>query len=167
LKIQSERVYQSKATRSPEGKQDEMKNQTITTETAIKQIQEAAKHLSEVRIITAMKIGEVVRQGDIYVERISSIATKVNPVKSRQLAPGTTKGSRHIVDESPSVTLWESKPCLEGKAAFQIGPAIEAKCDFSITHPEHAWIKFVVGKAPQFFQVWFQADFARKERAQD
>jgi hypothetical protein len=144
-----------------------MKNQTITTETAIKQIQEAAKHLPAVRVITNMKIGEVVRQGDIYIERIPAITAKGKPVKSRQLAPGTTKGSRHIVDESPSVTLWESKPRLEGKAAFQIGPAIEAKCDFSITHPEHAWIKFVVGKATQFFQVWFQADFVRKERARD
>jgi len=144
-----------------------MKSQTITTETAIRQIQEAAKHLPEVRVITAMKIGEVVRQGDIYIERVPDIASKGKAVKSRQLAPGTTKGSRHIVDESPSVTLWESKPRLDNKAAFQVGPAIEAKGDFSITHPEHAWIKFVVGKKTRFFQVWFQADFARKERAQD
>lgn len=140
---------------------------TITTETAIKQIQEAAKHLPDVRVITNMKIGEVVRQGDIYIERVSAIAAKGKAVKSRQLAPGTTKGSRHIVDESPSVTLWESNPGLANKTAFQVGPAIEAKGDFSITHPEHAWIRFVVGNVPQFFQVWFQADFARKERAKD
>jgi len=144
-----------------------MKSQTITTETATRQIQEAAKHLPEVRVITAMKIGEVVRQGDIYIERVPDIASKGKAVKSRQLAPGTTKGSRHIVDESPSVTLWESKPRLDNKAAFQVGPAIEAKGDFSITHPEHAWIKFVVGKETRFFQVWFQSDYARKERAQD
>lgn len=140
---------------------------TITTENAIKKIQEAAKHLPEVRVITNMKIGEVVRQGDIYIERVSTISAKGKSVKSRQLAPGTTKGSRHIVDESPSVTLWESKPSLDNKASFQVGPAIEARGDFSITHPEHAWIKFVVGKVSQCFQVWFQADFARKERAQD
>lgn len=144
-----------------------MNTKTITTETAIRQIQDAAKHLPEVRIITDMKIGEVVRQGDIYIERVSAIASKGAEVKSRQLAPGTTKGSRHIVDESPSVTLWESKPSIDNKAAFQVGPAIEAKCNFSVTHPEHAWIKFVVGNVAQFFQVWFQADFARKERAKD
>ena len=144
-----------------------MKTETITTETAIKRIQESARHLPEVRVIKSMKVGEVVRQGDIYIERVSALEGKGKAVKSRQLAPGTTKGSRHIVDESPSVTLWESKPSLEGKAAFQIGPAIEAKGDFSITHPEHAWIKFVVGKVAQSFQVWFQADFVRKERAQD
>ena len=144
-----------------------MENQTVNIEAAIKQIHGAAKYLPEVRVITAMKIGEVARQGDIYIERIPAIAAKGNPVKSRQLAPGTTKGSRHIVDESPSVTLWESKPRLDNKEAFQVGPAIEAKGDFSITHPEHARIKFVVGKVTHYFQVWFQADFVRKERAQD
>ncbi len=71
------------------------------------------------------------------------------------------------MDESPAVTLWESKPTLNGKAGFQVGAAIEAKGDFSITHPEHAFIEFVVGKVAQCFQVWFQADFARKERTKD
>ena len=133
----------------------------------IQKIQAAARHLPEVRVIEGMQVGQVVRQGDIYVERVAAIEGKGKAVLSRQLAPGTSKGSRHIVDESPSVTLWESKPTLDGKAAFQVGAAIEAKGDFSITHPEHAFIKFVVGKVTQFFQVYFQADFARKERAQD
>ena len=144
-----------------------MKNQTITTEAALKRIQESARHMPEVRVISDMKIGEVARQGDIYIERISSIRGKGASVKSRQLAPGTTKGSRHIVDESPAVTLWASSPSLDNKAAFQVGPAIEAKGDFSITHPEHAWLKFAVGNGVHYFQVWFQADYARKERARD
>lgn len=144
-----------------------MKQDMKTTKEIIQKIQESAKHMPQVRIIDRMKIGQVVRQGDIYIERIPAISNKGQSVKSRQLAPGTTKGSRHIVDESPSVALWESKPNLENKAAFQIGPAIEAKGNFSITHPEHAWIKFVVGKTAEYFQVWFQADFVRKERTKD
>lgn len=134
---------------------------------AIQKIKAQARHMPEVRVITGMKVGEVVRQGDIYIERVAKIEGKGKAVASRQLAPGTSKGSRHIVDESPAVTLWESKPTLNGKAAFQVGAAIEAKGDFSITHPEHAFIRFVVGPVAQFFQVWFQADYARKERAQD
>ncbi len=144
-----------------------MKNETANTEAAIQRIKQSARSMPEVRVISGMKIGEVVRQGDIYIERVAKIKGKGKSVKSRQLAPGTSKGSRHIVDESPGVTLWESKPTLGNKAAFQVGAAIEAKAGFSITHPEHAWIKFVVGKGTKFFQVYFQADFARKERARD
>lgn len=141
----------------------EMKNAVETLET----IKKSAKTMQQVRVVEGMKIGEVARQGDIYVERVAAIEGKGTAVKSRQLAPGTTKGSRHIVEDSPNVTLWESRPSLNGRASFQIGPAIEAKGDFSVTHPEHAFIKFIIGKATQFFQVWFQADFNRKERAKD
>lgn len=135
---------------------------TNTLET-IQKIQASARHCPEVRAIEEMKIGQVVRQGDIYVECIAEIEGRGGPIVSRQLAPGNSKGSRHIVDESPSVTLWESKPDLGDRARFQVGPAIEAKGSFSITHPEHAFCKLPAGN----YQVWFQADFARKERAQD
>ncbi len=133
---------------------------------AISKIEQCAKKMQQIRVVE-MKVGQVARHGDIYIERISTIQGKGAAVTSRQLAPGNTKGSRHIVDESASVSLWQSSPDLNGRAGFQVGPAIEAKGDFSITHPEHAWIKIVVGKAAQFFQVWFQADYARKERARD
>lgn len=139
---------------------------TKTIETAFQRIQESAKSMPEARVVE-LEIGQVARQGDIYIERVASIQNKGKQVKSRQLAPGNTKGSRHIVDESPSLTLWESSPTLtNGKASFQAGCAIEAKGGFSITHPEHAWIKFAV-KGVQFFQVFFQADPMRKARAKD
>src|SRR3990167_1005075 len=135
-----------------------------TTLEVVEAIQKSARHLPEVRVIAKMEIGEGVRQGDIYIERVKKIQGKGKALKSRQLAPGTSKGSRHIVDESSKVKLWESKPTLNGKAWFQVGPAIETDGDFYVSHPEHAFVKFVV-KATRFFQVWFQADFARKERA--
>jgi hypothetical protein len=133
----------------------------------IQKIQRSARHMPEVRVIADMKLGQVVRQGDIYIERVAALEDKGNAVKSRQLAPGTSKGSRHIVSESEAVTLWETKPSLDGKAAFQIGAGIEAEGDVTVTHPEHAWIKIIGDKVKRFYQVWFQADFARKERAQD
>ena len=132
----------------------------------IEKIKRSAKAMPKVRVIQEMKIGQVVRQGDIYIERVKEIEGKGNAITSRQLAPGTTKGSRHIVGDSPAVTIWKSKPSLNGKAAFQIGPAIEAVGDLSITHPEHAFIKFLV-KSKQCFQVWFQSDWARQARTKD
>ncbi len=141
---------------------DHQMNNTIET---IQKIQASARSMPEVRVISQMEIGQVVRQGDIYIERVAAIEGKGKAVKSRQLAPGTTKGSRHIVAESEAVTLWESKPSLKGKAAFQIGAAIQAKGPVTITHPEHAWIKLDCGNAD--YQVFFQADYARKARAED
>lgn len=138
-------------------------NKTIA---AIERIKQSARSMPEVRVVS-LKIGEVARQGDIYLERVSAIQGRGKQIASRQLAPGTSKGSRHIVAESEAVTIWESKPDLNGKAAFQVGPAIECKGDLTITHPEHAWIKIAVGNVTQFFQVIFQADYARKERARD
>ena len=142
-----------------------MKTENKTIE-AINRIKASARSMPEVRVVS-LKIGEVARQGDIYIERVQAIEGKGAPAKTRQLAPGTSKGSRHIVAESEAVTIWESKPDLGGKAAFQVGPAIECKGDLTVTHPEHAWIKIAVGKVTQFFQVIFQADYARKERARD
>ena len=138
------------------------KNAVIET---FQRIQASARSMPQVRVVS-LEIGQVARQGDIYIERVESIEGKGKAITSRQLAPGTSKGSRHIVDESPGVTLWESKPTLKGKTAFQVGAAIQAKGGFSITHPEHAWMK-IATNGIEFFQVWFQADFMRKERTKD
>lgn len=141
-------------------------NTQKTALAAVERIQQSARSMPEVRVVD-LKVGEVARQGDIYIERVSDIEGRGKAVKSRQLAPGTTKGSRHIVAESEAVTLWESRPTLNGKAAFQVGAAIESKGDVTVTHPEHAWIKLVSDGIKRCYQVWFQADYARKERALD
>lgn len=145
-----------------------MKENNVTTAVAIERIKQSARSMQEVRVVS-LKIGEVARQGDIYLERVKSIEVIGKPIESRQLAPGTTKGSRHIVAESDGVTIWKSDPTLNGKAAFQVGPAIECRAgsDLIVTHPEHAWIKISADNVMQFFQVFFQADYARKERARD
>lgn len=142
-----------------------MKTEKIDTLTAIRKVQESAKHMPKVRAVD-LKIGEVARQGDIYIERIAKIEGRGEVLKSRQLAPGTSKGSRHIVDESPDVLVVQSAPSLRNHQAFQVGPAIEAKGPVCIMHPEHAWIR-LLGVGKRFYQVFFQADWARKERTRD
>jgi hypothetical protein len=134
-----------------------------TIESVIEGIQKSAKTLQEVRVIQEMKIGQVVRQGDIYLERIKSIQGKGKEVKSRQLAPGTSKGSRHIVQEGEKIKIFQSAPELKNKFQFQVGPAIESEKEFSVTHPEHATIKMPAG----CFQVYFQADILRQQRVKD
>ncbi len=142
-----------------------MKTSNITTLDAIRKVQENAKHMPALRVAD-LKIGEVARQGDIYIERVAAIEGRGEVLKSRQLAPGTSKGSRHIVDESPEVLVVQSSPRTRNHQAFQVGPAIESTGPVCIMHPEHAWIR-LLGVGKRFYQVFFQADWARKERARD
>lgn len=129
----------------------------------VKTIQKSAKTMPEVRVCPEMKVGQFARQGDIYVELVES-ASKGKPMNSRQLAPGTSKGSRHIVQDLEGVKVFESTVSNIGnRARFQIGPVIEADKDFCITHPEHAWMKLKKG----VYQVWYQLDFSRKQKVQD
>jgi len=101
------------------------------------------------------------RQGDIYIRKIDSITGKVE-LKSRQLAQGNTKGSRHIIVDSPHVKLFEG---YSGKSIndFMKGPQIEAKSAFTITHPEHAHLTIPEGN----YQITYQMDYARQARVRD
>lgn len=113
---------------------------------------------TELRQIAAMKIGEYVRQGDVYVERIEALGngTTTTPAGSRQVAVGTTIGSRHVaegdaldvvrvVGESPSALL---------------GPVVIAHGRWRLTHPEHAHFELPEGR----YRVRYQRDVA-SERA--
>lgn len=121
----------------------------------------AQSSLKKMEVICSIKINEHVRQGDIYVRRIKNITGSVK-IQSRQLAPGNTKGSRHIVADSISVNLFDG---YSGNNIpdFMKGPQIEAKEKFVITHPEHAHIELPPGN----YQVTYQMDFKRKERVVD
>jgi len=111
--------------------------------------------------VNTIKINQWVRQGDIYIRRIENITGKV-PLESRQLAPGNTKGSRHVIPDSIHVNIFEG---YVGKDIhnFMKGPQIEAKEEFTVTHPEHAHMTLPKGN----YQVTYQLDFAKQERAKD
>lgn len=139
----------------------------ITALEAINKIQASADARAalgtQVRTLN-MKIEEVVRHGDLYIERVQMLEGRGELIASRQLAPGTTKGSRHIVASDASI--FKTNPTLNGKARFQVGCGIEVVDELLIQHPEHDWIHIKCDE-PSCFQVYFQADFARKERALD
>lgn len=140
-----------------------MTTATLNTAEVVEKVQRSAKKMQEMRECPEMKVGQFARQGDIYIERISSISKEGKEVKSHQLAPGTSKGSRHVVQAEQGVKIFQSAPNLGARALFQVGPAIEAACDFVISHPEHAWMKMKKG----LYQIWYQLDFHRKERVKD
>jgi hypothetical protein len=91
-------------------------------------------------------------RGEVSIER----ATATEEIQDRQLAPGTTQGSRHIV-EGQSVRLYrharQDHPL--------IGPVLVVTDRCTITHPEHAHISLPPGE----WQVTYQDDLMQEEIA--
>lgn len=98
----------------------------------IKIISEEKNH-DNTRVVKTMKEGQVIRQGDVYIKKVSSIPSDYNiPTLEMQIAKGDTKGARHIIEETENLRIFKkiSASPLEG-------PAITSKENICITHPEH------------------------------
>lgn len=123
------------------------------TITAIQQ--DAQQHAApDLRMVRTIDVGQHVRQGDVYIERIAPDAAHGASITDRQLAPGTTKGSRHCVDGD--VRLFAPS----GEVDPLTGPIIDASERFTVTHPEHAHISLPSGR----YAVTYQRDYAAEER---
>jgi len=85
-----------------------------------------------------MEVGDEWRQGDCRIirlpddfgERFASELEKTRAVT--QLAPGTTRGSRHCLSSRKGMSFYRLK-----RATVLDGPVIHATKSFSIPHPEH------------------------------
>lgn len=88
--------------------------------------------------------GDVVRQGDLYLVCLTE-AVQGKSLSERQLAPGTTQGSRHVAEgdcrvlDADKSALSSAIRCLCGAAVpvELIGPVVECRGKTTITHPEH------------------------------
>lgn len=130
---------------------------TVTATEAHGAVEKAATEPNrDLRMIEKIEIDQVVRQGDIYVQRIRKAdVPKTAPYGTTQLAPGNTQGSRHIVKGSVDLRAPE-----KGADALK-GPYILAKERFEVTHPEHAHFSL----PPGTYRVTYQRDFAQEEIA--
>lgn len=79
------------------------------------------------------------RQGDVRVRRLhddadKALAGKLEPIKDfgGQVAPGTTMGSRHVLDSLDGVTAYRIK-----NASAIDGPVVRLDKPRTLTHPEH------------------------------
>jgi hypothetical protein len=89
---------------------------TLTIERALKNVDEAVERVlndQDQRFPEAASLGDTVRQGDVYIQKIADVtATPVfyrkldNPKFPYQLAPGNTKGSRHMLEHADGVTVY-------------------------------------------------------------
>lgn len=133
-----------------------MKTQTMIQfhETLTEEVKQSHQ---DVRRHDGMKNGNVAHQGDVYCIKIpkrpkewSTETTK----ESRQVALGSTTGSRHCAEGNVRVFWPESResvaavidkliPGYTAKLGRQgasvcIGPIVEADESWTLTHPEHA-----------------------------
>lgn len=125
-----------------------------TTEQTIKQISDAPPLVDD-RDCRGMSPGEWARQGDVYVQRLADGHKPTGKrTTERQAAPGTTQGSRHVIEGKVTIYAPAGPDPL-------VGPVVVAREDWWLRHPEHADMQF----PPGVFQIRYQRDFAREEVA--
>lgn len=141
-----------------------METKTKTAATAWNKITEdaIAKALDSKRIIHRMKVGQVVRQGDVYIHRVASTHPRGKGLKSHQLALGNTRGARHIAGHNVEVYEGVQLPPSCKSQTF-LGPLVVAKERWDVAHPEHADDELVCGT----FQITHQLDARTGARVRD
>lgn len=111
-----------------------------TAEMEMKQIQAVAEQVKSdhtQRFPEAASFGEFIRQGDVYITLLDVVpkgAKASKPVS--QLAPGTDRGSRHILSSTEGVEFYT----LANPTEYD-GPVLRVAREVTVTHPEHGdWV---------------------------
>lgn len=92
-------------------------------------------------------VGSAAHQGDLILVRIGELPADAKPRKNRQMADGTTQGSRHILEIGEAFDCDAAKVAKAIKSACPkadlieakyIGPVFRTVNDAGVlTHPEH------------------------------
>jgi hypothetical protein len=107
----------------------------------LSELQDTAQRIAKretQRFPEAASVGDCVRQGDIYITLLDNIpAGYERQAKwNRQLAPGNSPGSRHVLDSRTGVRCY-----LNPHATEFDGPVLVLNRERELTHPEHGnWI---------------------------
>lgn len=109
----------------------------LDAEMVLVQIQEQAERIKSdetQRFPEAASPGDAWRQGDIYITLLGELPSAVQKTRKpkRQLAPGTSQGSRHCLDSLNGVQMYE-----QVVGSLLSGPIIVCNTTRTITHPEH------------------------------
>ena len=141
---------------------------THAISSVVEKVLETAKNSSraDVRVCTEdnLPYGKVFQQGDVYIRRLplSEVSKfKLTPRQSRQVAPGTTIGSQHVVREGTA-------KLFDRPASNELdGPVIVAEEGFYLEHPKHG--HFDCTGLPGCYVVTGQQDLAAEgiRRARD
>ena len=134
----------------------------MSTVTEMEKVEQgAAANVADVRRIETMQEGQIVRQGDIYIHRVSDKHPAGAKTGNRQLAIGTTQGSRHVIEGDCEVFEGTTAPDWAPRAL--LGPLVRLFKRGTVTHPEHAHIDLPAGS----YQITHQMDARTLERVRD
>jgi len=119
----------------------------------------------DVRDARCLKVGDIVRQGDVYFHIVPESFPHGAARADRQLAVGTTQGSRHIAEPPAEVFEGTTLPNVCDRGTF-LGPFFRTAPgeDMQVSHPEHAFTLFGDG---QCVQVTHQTDMITRQRTAD
>jgi hypothetical protein len=133
---------------------------TMTAEKALTKIQNQAERIKSdetQRFPEAASVGDTHRQGDVYITLLAAVpdVAKRETKPAAQLAPGTTQGSRHILDSMDGVAMYR----LPNPGMLD-GPIVECRKERTITHPEHGDVIL----PPGVYQISYQRDLDAEDR---
>jgi len=109
---------------------------TTIAETVERDARKVAKRKTQM-FPAGASLGDSVRQGDVYVTLLPKVPDDFEKQTewNLQLAPGTTQGSRHILDSPKGVT------CYTLADNEFTGPVLVLTQTRELTHPEHGnWV---------------------------
>jgi hypothetical protein len=138
--------------------------ETLTIDKLIEKIENEAEttKVAKDRYFPLMNVGEIVRQGDIYIHKVEDKHPHGDERSDRQLAQGFSQGSRHIA-ESPCRVYEGTTPAKSSVGQVFLGPFIQSDCEFTISHPQHANVTLGAGS----YQVTHQLDIKTLKRVID
>ena len=109
-----------------------------------------------------MKVGDIAQQGDVYIFRVADDHPHGPKTNNRQLAEGSTQGSRHIAEGTGEIYL-PTVPPPNAKPGALLGPVVIEKKAWTLTHPEHPHHEFGAGT----FAIVHQMDAITRQRVAD
>ena len=127
---------------------------------SVRNTAETIKNDEPQRFPEAASVGDVWRQGDVYIERLAGVPKNatVDAKTDMQLAPGTTQGSRHVLDSLQGVTMYR----LAIPTVLD-GPVLLTTEERTITHPEHGDVILPPGCYGVTYQRMFAAELRRQQ----
>jgi len=113
---------------------------------------------SEPVVYADRAIGDEHPQGDVKFTRLAALPAGAKRIDkpSAQLAPGTTQGSRHVLNDMNGIELYQAPD-----AGPLDGPIIVSECPFTVDHPEHAVVTFPAGIEAVTYQRAFAEELRR------
>lgn len=104
------------------------------------------------RIVVTVPEGKIptVRQGDVYIQKVDALTSNIRLTGTTiQLAPGTTIGSQHTVEQSENTRIYAPV------GNVLQGPQIDSDIEFPVKHPVHGDFIFPPGKYVATYQRAF------------